>query len=143
VNRYCGGATNTHARKLADIATRILWSKPMTMTMENQAAIRTHKGSGIASFIIGVTSVTIFLGLIGTAGVMTKAGTMTPELTIVIGLGVLSACFVDLIGIALGCFGAADRASKKVYPVLGLVLNIGILVLFGALFVIGLSMKAH
>jgi hypothetical protein len=115
----------------------------MTMTMENQATIRTHDGKGIASFIIGVISVVFVLALIGTAGVMTKAGTMTPELNIIIGLGMISACFVDLIGIGLGFFGAVDRSSKKVYPVLGLVLNIGILVIFAALVVIGLLMKAH
>jgi len=54
-----------------------------------------------------------------------------------------AACFVDLIGIGLGVFGAVDRASKKTYPALGLVLNIGILVLFAALVVIGLSIKGH
>jgi hypothetical protein len=115
----------------------------MTITMENQATIRTHNGKGIASFIIGVTSVVFVLALIGTAGVMTKAGTMTPQLNMIIGLGMISACFVDLIGIGLGFFGAVDRSSKKVYPVLGLVLNIGILVIFAALVVIGLLVKAH
>ena len=115
----------------------------MTMTMENQATIRTHNGKGIASFIIGVTSVVFILALIGTAGVMTKAGTMTPQLAMLLGLGMISACFVDLIGIGLGIAGAVERSSKKVYPVLGLALNVGILVLFGVLLVVGLGMKAH
>lgn len=115
----------------------------MSITMENQASVRAHNGTGIASFIIGVTCVILMLALIGTAGVMTKAGKLTPELTMIIGLGMMSACFVDLIGVALGFFGAVDRSSKKVYPVLGLVLNIGILVLFAALVAIGLSMKGH
>jgi len=115
----------------------------MTMTMENQAAIRAHKGTGIASFIIGVTSVTAVVALIGAAAVMTKAGTLTPAFNMLIGLSIISAGFVDLIGIVLGFFGVADRSSKKVYPVLGLVLNIGILVIFGALVAIGLAMKAH
>jgi hypothetical protein len=115
----------------------------MSITMENQAPVRSHKGTGIASFIIGLISVALVMTLVGTAGVMTKAGTMTPELTMLIGLGIISAGFVDLIGIGLGFFGAVDRSSKKVYPVLGLTLNIGILVLFGALAVIGLAMKAH
>jgi hypothetical protein len=114
----------------------------MTMTMDNQTTIRTHKGIGIASFIIGVTCVTLVLGLVGTTGVMAKAGKLTPELSIIIGLGMLSACFVELIGIGLGIFGAVDRSSKKVYPVMGLILNTVILVLFGALVFIGLSLKA-
>ena len=115
----------------------------MTITMENQGAIHAHKGTGIASFIIGVTSVILFLALIGAAGVMKKAGTLTPEVNIMIGLGMMSVCFVALIGIALGCFGAVDRSSKKVYPVLGLTLNIAIPVVFMALVFIGLSMKVH
>jgi hypothetical protein len=115
----------------------------MSIAMENEATIRAHKGIGIASFAIGVISVIIFLALIGAAAVMTKTGKMTPELNVIIGLGMISACFVDLIGIGLGFFGAVDRASKKTYPALGLALNIGILVLFAVLVMIGLSMKGH
>jgi hypothetical protein len=115
----------------------------MTMTLENPAIIRTHSRIGIASFVIGVTSVISLLALIGTAAVMTQTGKLTPPLQLIIGLGMFAACFVGLIGIALGFFGAVDRASKKTYPVLGLVLNVGILLLFGALVVIGLSMKSH
>ena len=115
----------------------------MSITVENQATIRTHKGIGIASFAIGVTSVVFILALIGTAAVMTKTGKLTPELNVILGLGMISACFVDLIGIALGFFGAVDRTSKKAYPALGLALNIGILVLFAALVVIGLAIKGH
>ncbi len=115
----------------------------MSITMENQTNTRTHNGKGIASFIIGVTSAVFVLALIGTSAVMTKAGTMTPQFTILLGLGMISACFVDLIGIGLGISGAVDRSSKKVYAVLGLALNVGILVLFGVLLAVGLSMKAH
>jgi len=115
----------------------------MSITMENHANIRTHNGKGITSFIIGVISFVFVLALIGTAGVMTKAGIMTPQLTMLLGLGMISACFVDLIGIGLGVSGAVDSSSKKVYPMLGLALNVGILVVFGALLFVGLSMKAH
>ncbi len=114
----------------------------MTITMENLATIRTHKGTGIASFIIGVTCLILVMALIGTAGVMANTGRMTPELNMIIGLGIICACFVDLIGIVLGLFGATDRSSKKVYPVLGLILNIVVVMLFVALLVIGLSMRA-
>lgn len=143
VNQCRGRTTNTHGPKLANIATRALRSKKMTITMENQAAVRAHKGTGIASFVIGVTTVILVFALIGTSAVMTKAGTLTLEFTMILGLGIISAGFVDLIGIVLGLCGAADRSSKKVYPVLGLALNIGILALFAALVVIGLAMKAH
>jgi hypothetical protein len=115
----------------------------MSITMEDQATIRTHKGKGIASFAIGVTSVIVFMALIGTAGVMTQTGKLTPELNVVIGLGMFAACLLDLIGIGLGLSGAVDRGSKKTYPALGLALNVAILALFVALLIIGLSMKGH
>jgi hypothetical protein len=134
---------NPYWPERAGIATRNLRSNRMSIAMENGAAIRSHKGIGIASFAIGVISVIVFLALIAVAAVMAKTGKMTPELNVIIGLGMITACFVDLIGIGLGCFGAVDRASKKTYPALGLILNIGILVLFAALIVIGLSIKGH
>jgi hypothetical protein len=115
----------------------------MSITMENQTIVRTHKGVGIASFITGVTSVILILALIGIAGVMTSTGKATPEMNMIIGLGMFGAFFVDLVGIGLGFVGALDRASKKTYPALGLALNIGILALFAVLLVIGLAMKAH
>jgi hypothetical protein len=115
----------------------------MTMTMENRTIVRTHKGIGIASFVIGVTCVTLVMALIGTIGVMTRVGKLSPEATLIIGLGMLTACFVELIGIALGLFGTVDRSSKKVYPVLGLILNTAILALFAAMVVVGLAMTPH
>ena len=114
----------------------------MTMTMDNQTTIRTHKGTGIASFIIGVTSIVLVMALIVGAGAMATTGKMTPQLSMMLGLGMIAACFVDLIGLALGFVGAVDRSSKKVYPVLGLVLNFVIVALFAAMLVIGLMMKA-
>jgi hypothetical protein len=113
----------------------------MTITMQNHANVRTHNGKGIASFVIGVTCFITLLALVGIAGVMTQGGKATPEFNMIIGLGILSACFVDLIGIGLGFFAAIDRSSRKVFPALGLTLNIGILIFVGALLGIGLSMK--
>jgi hypothetical protein len=115
----------------------------MTMTMDNQAITRRHKGSGIASFVLGMTGFVIVFGVFAAAVVATKAKAITPELTMLIGLGMMLAFLIDLIGIAFGFVGAVDRASKKVYPVVGLILNFTIVALFTALLVIGLMMKAH
>ena len=114
----------------------------MTMTLENPSVIRGHKGLGIASFIIGVTCFITLMGLLVVAGVTTNAGRATPEFNMIIGLSMISTVFVDLIGIVLGIFGAADRSSKKVYPVLGLILNVLVVATFAALMIIGLSMRA-
>jgi hypothetical protein len=47
-----------------------------------------------------------------------------------------------LIGIALGFFGAKDRSSRKLYPLLGLTLNVAILMTLLVLALVGLSMNA-
>jgi hypothetical protein len=116
----------------------------MTMLMENQAGPRTHNGLGIASFVIGVGSVVAVVALIAVATVwQIKTGKLTPELNMIVGLGMLSVAFVDLIGLGLGVSGAVDRASTKTFPALGLTLNIAMLVLFAACVAAGLSMKGH
>jgi hypothetical protein len=111
----------------------------MTITTENQTVIHIHKWQGIASSIIGVTSIIITLLLVGIA----MNGTEPPK-PMITALWVLSSGMLcaNLIGIALGFFGAKDRSSRKLYPLLGLTLNIAILMTFVALALVGLSMKA-
>jgi hypothetical protein len=111
----------------------------MTLTAENQAAIPVHKWQGIASSIIGVTSVMITLLLIG----IVMSGTEPPRPVITV-LQVLSSgmLWADLIGIALGFLGAKDRASRKLYPLLGLALNVAVLMTFLVLALVGLWMEA-
>jgi hypothetical protein len=62
----------------------------------------------------------------------------------IIALRVLSSGMLcaNLIGITLGFFGAKDRSSRKLYPLLGLTLNVAILMTFVVLALVGLSMKA-
>jgi Na+/phosphate symporter len=111
----------------------------MTITTENQAVILTDKWQGIASSIIGVTSIIIALLLVGIAMSRTE-----PPRPMIAALGVLSSGMLcaNLIGIALGFFSARDRSSRKLYPLLGLTLNVAILMALVALAVVGLSMKA-
>jgi hypothetical protein len=47
----------------------------------------------------------------------------------------------NLIGIALGFFGAKDRSSRKLYPLFGLTLNVAILMAFVALALVGVLME--
>jgi hypothetical protein len=110
--------------------------------MEDQI-VRRHKGLGIASFVIALICLVLILMLFGIAGAMTNAGKATPEFNTIIGFGLFFAWFVDVVGVALGIAGALDRSSKKVFPVLGLVFGIGILVLSVALVVVGISMAAR
>ncbi len=107
----------------------------MTITAENQAVIPIHKWQGIASSIIGVTSIVFNLLLVGM--IMSGAEPLRPMP--LLSNGMLCA---NLIGIALGLFGAKNSASRKLYPLLGLTLNVAILLTLLALAVVGLSMKA-
>ena len=111
----------------------------MIIATENQAVTLIHKWQGIASSIIGVTSIIITLLLAGIA----MGGTEPPR-PMVIALRVLSSGMLcaNLIGIALGVFGAKDSASRKLYPLLGLTLNVAILMTLLVLALVGLSMKA-
>jgi hypothetical protein len=111
----------------------------MTITTEDQTVIPIHKWQGIASSIIGVTSVMITLLLIG----IVMSGTEPPRPVITV-LQVLSSgmLWADLIGIALGFLGAKDRASRKLYPLLGLALNVAVLMTFLVLALVGLWMEA-
>ena len=110
----------------------------MTITTENQTVILAHKWQGIASSIIGATSLIITLLLVG----MAMSGTEPPR-PMMTALQVLSSAMLcaNLVGIALGFFGAKDRSSRKLYPLLGLALNIAIPITFVALALVGLSMK--
>jgi len=108
----------------------------MTIGMEAPTIARTHKGQGIASFVIGMLSAAAVMGLIGVVAIAQiktgKPEELTSENALIFGLGLLSVVFVVLVGIGFGIFGAADRASKKMFPTLGLVVNVGMLALFAA-----------
>jgi hypothetical protein len=107
----------------------------MSFGTENQAVVLTHKGRGIASFVIGVACIIITLLLLGIA--MSETELPRP---MIIALGVLSSGMLctALIGTALGFSGAKDRLSRKLYPLLGLTLNVTVLMVFVALALIGL-----
>jgi len=112
----------------------------MTTTTENQAVILIHKWQGIASSVIGVTSIIFNSLLVG----MAMTGTAPPKLMmtalLALSWGMLCA---NLIGIALGFFGAKDRSSRKLYPLLGLILNVAIVMTLVALAIVGVLMNDH
>src|SRR5579862_3102597 len=91
----------------------------MTIAMENQLVSRARKGTGIASFVIGMVSIIAITALVGIAGVLTQSGKISPSINMMLGFGVIAVAMVDFFGIGLGVAGAADRSSRKVFPVLG------------------------
>ena len=110
----------------------------MTVTTENQAVIPVHRWQGIASSIVGVTSVIITLLLVGIA----MSGTEPPN-PVIAALQILSSAmlYANLIGIALGFLGVRDRSSRKLYPLLGLALNVAIPMTFLTLALVTLLVK--
>jgi len=111
----------------------------MSLGTENQAVVLPHKRLGMASFIIGVTCIVVILLVAGIVMTWTELpGPMMTALEVVPAAMLCAA----LIGIGLGIFGAGDRSSRKLYPLLGLALNIAILTTFVALALVGLAMKA-
>jgi hypothetical protein len=106
----------------------------MTITMDNQAVMPTHRWRGIASSIIGATSIIVTLLLVG----IVVSKTALPRHMIfgfqVLSIGMLCA---NLIGIALGFLGAKDRLSRKFFPLLGLAVNVAILTVFVAAALVG------
>ena len=110
----------------------------MTITTENQAVILVHKWQGIASSVIGVTSIIFNSLLVGIAMSGTKPPTLVNTALLVLSSGML---FANLIGIALGFLGAKDRSSRKLYPLLGLILNIAMMMTLLALAIVGLLMN--
>ena len=88
----------------------------------NPVALR-HGGLGIASFVIGVLSIFIDIGIFAVAGYMQMSGRQTPAVNVIVGASMLLLLGVCLLGIGLGIAGAVDRTSKKAFPVLGIVLS--------------------
>jgi peptidoglycan/LPS O-acetylase OafA/YrhL len=111
----------------------------MSLGMENQTVVLPHKRRGIASFIIGATCIIVILLLAGIVMSGTELpGPMLTALEVLPGAMLCAA----LIGIGLGIFGATDRSSRKLYPLLGLISNVIVLMVFLALALLGMLLNA-
>ncbi len=95
---------------------------------------------GITSFVIGVLSIFLDFGIFAVAGYMKASGQQTPAVNKIVGTSILLLLGVCLLGIGLGIAGAADRTSKKAFPVIGIVLGTAVFLLTGALVAIGIAM---
>ena len=106
----------------------------MTVTTEHQTVPPVDRWQGIASFVIGATSIMFTLLLLGLATIGIE-----PPRPVMIALGVLSSLMLcgNLAGIAFSFFGARGPASRKLYPRFGLALNAANLMIFVALAFVG------
>ena len=106
----------------------------------------TQSGLGIASFIIAVAVGFGMVLLVVYAGVVeaSSPGGMDEEsmTAIAIGLGALGGMAAALLGVVLGIAGLVQRDRKRLFAVLGLVLN-GLTILgVAGLILIGLMVQA-
>jgi hypothetical protein len=101
-----------------------------------------HSGLGIASLVISIIAALIVFVLVVMAGVMTaRAGGQMDEESpeaVVLGCSILAGCLLYLVGMGLAIGGLCQRNRHKVFPVLGLVLNIVFLLGIAGLMVIGI-----
>jgi len=101
-----------------------------------------HSGLGIASFVISIIAALIIFVLVVMAGVMAakeggKMNEQSPEAA-VLGCSILAAGLLYLVGIGLAIGGLCQRNRHRVFPVMGLVLNIVFLLGIAGLMVIGI-----
>jgi hypothetical protein len=104
-----------------------------------------HSGLGIASFIIAIIAgVTLFFSF-AVAGFLqvSRPGGLDEKsgLAMLVGLFIIAVCMVHLVGLGLGIAGVFQAGRRKVFSVLGLVLNAGAILGTIGLIVVGNMMK--
>ena len=101
-----------------------------------------HSVLGMLSLGIAVLAGLMEFALIVAAGVMAAqaGGDLDPEspALIMLGLGILAGFPLCLLGLGLGIGGLAESGRSKVFPVLGMVFNLLVLLGVGGVMVIGM-----
>src|SRR4051812_33448270 len=103
-------------------------------------------GLGLASFIIGCIASLVLVGLIIFAAVLAaqsggQPNSESPEMMFA-GCTMLLALGANVLGAIFGLINVFQRDRKKLWGILGLVLNGGMIVIVLALMVIGLAARA-
>jgi hypothetical protein len=110
----------------------------MSTTLQCRAQQQPRIGLGISSFTLGAIGTLSFVLLAVYVGVVHNTGGATPAVKTMIGDGMVLVWITNLIGVGLGIAGAVNSASRKTFPILGLVLNSSILATSAAIIAIGL-----
>ena len=105
-----------------------------------------HSGLGVASFILCLAIGLLELGTFVTAGIMgsNNPGGVDEEsaAAALIGLTVLAGIFGAVVGVGLGIGGLMQRNRKKIFGILGLIMNGMIVLGVGFLIVVGMLLQA-
>lgn len=98
-----------------------------------------HSGLGIASFIISIISGVILWGCIITSTIVevTTIGGMSDIVAGLLGLLIIFGGFLCVIGIGLGISGVIQKNRKKVFSILGIILNFTSILIIIGLMILG------
>ncbi|TYP71214.1 hypothetical protein [Paenibacillus methanolicus] len=109
-----------------------------------------QSGLGIASFIIGIASIagviasifiitSFIMNDLGLNGNMIEIDAENMGIELLLGgLIMMGSVLLALLGLILGIIGACMRSRRKAFAIVGIVLNALLVVLVGALFLIGI-----
>jgi uncharacterized membrane protein len=109
---------------------------------------KTHSRLAIASFVIGLVSMFIFcLAIVLAFGYGASIASTNPTIqnlqtsptVLAFGLMMLVSPFFGLVGAVLGFVAVFQKDKKKLFGILGIVLNLLIVLAFCSLLVIGLA----
>jgi hypothetical protein len=106
------------------------------------AAAPRHPGIGVTSFILGLVAGVAMVVLIVIAAAMSarapggQLDENSPE-AITVGCSLIVAAGLALLGLILGIVGAVQQGHKKLFPVLGIVFNGGMLLMVVGLMILG------
>lgn len=97
-----------------------------------------HSGPGIASFIISLVTIVGYIGLflfivVKASSMLTEDGSLTTdssEAIVMLGLSVLILAALNVIGVVVGIIGLSLRKRRKVFGIIGTIINGLIILLF-------------
>jgi hypothetical protein len=105
----------------------------------DEQTVRRHKGLGIASFVLSLAVFFVLFIGIGGGAVLQVSGHASQALFVVVGLFMVLAGILALIGIGLGVAGLFDPESKKTFPILGIIISAGMALFTVAIVIVGLN----
>lgn len=115
--------------------------QPPTALEQHVAPEKKHSGFGIASFIMSLVTGFLMFVVIGIAGYleMSTEGGLNEESpqAVLVGLGLLGTGLLVLLGFGFGIAGSFQSDRKKVFAILGVVINVVIIAGTLGLMIIG------
>jgi len=112
---------------------------------QGKEIVKNHSKLGIASFVIFIVAILIeIIGVSYSTYLQVKLGNVDPKSmeTIITGSFILFGIFLNIIGFALGVVGIFKKNTKKVFSIIGTILNVCIPLFLLLMIAIGLFAKS-